>query len=385
MPRPFLELTVEQFAAMLDQFPWVRRVTEVHVHHTFRPNHADFASRPPIQSIEGMFRFHTEERHFSDIAQHVTIDPRGVIWTGRNWNQPPASATGFNVNSTAGPFMFEMIGNFDLGEDRWEGEQRAAAIEVIARVQKLFGLPPDAFRFHHEMSQKSCPGSALKKPDVLGDIQSAHERLAAPRSISRGAFDEGASRDRATVDRLLQLFDVKPRGVLSPDGETELPEAEMSIREGDMSAGNRSAFSAARDTDIRDLTPEDLSLLRKHVVNLRMGAFSSGGIFQTAPEDVLALFAEHLPKFLDERKAQRPDAKLKLVFFAHGGLNDEAESLKNARNRIPFYLANHCYPVFFVWETGVKETLRDILGSIIGIGGGRALPEVLTNFSDSFL
>src|SRR4029453_5933801 len=91
MPKPFLELTVEQFAAMLDQFPWVRRVTEVHVHHTFRPNHADFASRPPVQSIEGMFRFHTDERHFSDIAQHVTIDPRGMIGAGRDWHAPPAS------------------------------------------------------------------------------------------------------------------------------------------------------------------------------------------------------------------------------------------------------------------------------------------------------
>jgi hypothetical protein len=102
MPRPFLELTLEQFESLVESFPWKRRVTEVHVHHTFRPNHADFAARPPIQAIEGMFRFHTtpkpEGAGFSDIAQHITIDPRGSIWTGRNWNTAPASATGFNGN-----------------------------------------------------------------------------------------------------------------------------------------------------------------------------------------------------------------------------------------------------------------------------------------------
>src|SRR5829696_7484769 len=101
MPKPFLELTLEQFESMVDQFPWRRRITEVHMHHAFRPNHADFAARPPIQSIEGMFRFHTEERGFSDIAQHITIDPDGQVWTGRNWNLPPASAVGHNGTAMA--------------------------------------------------------------------------------------------------------------------------------------------------------------------------------------------------------------------------------------------------------------------------------------------
>ena len=43
MPKPFLELTLEQFADLLQHFPWRRTITEVHVHHTWRPNHADFA------------------------------------------------------------------------------------------------------------------------------------------------------------------------------------------------------------------------------------------------------------------------------------------------------------------------------------------------------
>ena len=177
MPKPFLELTLEQFESLVDHFPWRRRITEVHVHHTFRPNHADFAARPPLQSIEGMFRFHTEDRGFSDIAQHITIDPRGTIWTGRDWNAAPASATGFNGNTTAGPFMFEMIGNFDNGQDPWAGSQRSTAIRVVAKIQAFFGLPPSAFRFHNEMSSKTCPGSTLRRSDLLTEVTTAHTQL----------------------------------------------------------------------------------------------------------------------------------------------------------------------------------------------------------------
>jgi hypothetical protein len=73
------------------------------------------------------------------------------------------------------------------------------------------------------------------------------------------------------------------------------------------------------------------------------------------------------------------------VFFAHGGLNDEIESLHNARRRIPFYLANHCYPVFFVWETGPKETVRDIVSQLFGLPAPRSVLESASSLTDPVL
>jgi hypothetical protein len=373
MPKPFLELTVDQFADLVLGFPWNRTISSVHLHHTFRPNHSDFASRPPAQSIEGMFRFHTETRGFSDIAQHVTVDPTGKIWTGRNFNMPPASSTGFNGNSKVGPFMIEMIGNFDVGNDRWEGAQREAAIAVVALVQKLHRLSPSAFQFHHDMNPKSCPGTSIKRAEVLAEIEAAHARIPAIPS----------SRERAATDRLFRLLDVGARSVGPLRDEGELPEDMMTLTERAMSAGQAEGFRAARGGDDRDLTPEDRDLLRRHVINLRMGALSSGGEFQTSRDDVLALFAEHMPAFLEARK--REGHPLRLVFFAHGGLNEELESLKNARNRIPSYLENKCYPIFFVWETGVKETLVDVIREIIGLGPGRGIFGAITDFTDPAL
>ncbi len=379
MPRPFLELNVEEFARLLRDFPWRRRITEVHLHHTYRPNHADFGSRPPIQSIEGMYRFHTEVQHWSDIAQHVTVDPNGKIWTGRNWNRAPASATGFNGNDVAGPFMIEMIGNFDAGNDKWEGNQRDASVQVIALIQRIFGLAPSALRFHHEMSSKSCPGTSLRKSEVVELVTSAHDAL---RAIPQSGGEEAMA-----ADRLLRLFAVgrESRGSLGAGptaGEGELPEGDMTLREIEAALHDSFAARDAQGVDDSDLTPEQLANLRKYVINLRMGALSSGGVFQTTEPDVEAIFQEHLPAAIEERK--REGNKLKLVFFAHGGLNDEVGSLKNARNRFNFYLQNKCYPIFFVWETGPKETLVDILREIIGLGPGRGVRD-FSDLSDAAL
>ena len=46
--------------------------------------------------------------------------------------RPPASAAGHNGSAMSHPFMFELIGDFDIGRDRFEDPQRQAALEVVA-------------------------------------------------------------------------------------------------------------------------------------------------------------------------------------------------------------------------------------------------------------
>src|SRR5687767_2587466 len=96
MPQPFHQLTLEEFIDLLTRFPFTRRCDAVHMHHTWRPNHKQYKG---LATIESMWRFHTENKGWSDIAQHITIAPDGTIWTGRDWNHPPASALGFNGNT----------------------------------------------------------------------------------------------------------------------------------------------------------------------------------------------------------------------------------------------------------------------------------------------
>jgi hypothetical protein len=54
----------------------------------------------------------------------------------------------------------------------------------------------------------------------------------------------------------------------------------------------------------------------------------------------------------------------RLVLYAHGGLNDEEESLRRIRVMAPYFQANGAYPIFFTWRTGVFESLSGIFEDI---------------------
>jgi len=176
MPPPFRALTIDAFADAVIHYAWMRPIYRVDMHHTWRPSHADWRG---LETVEAMWRFHTLDRGFDDIAQHVSIAPDGLIWTGRDWNKAPASVGG-NMNAQA--FMFEAIGNFDIGQDLLEGVQRDAVVAVIDIVQQQLRLPVQALLFHREVPQteKTCPGTSVDKADIL--------RAVAARRAGRGAI-----------------------------------------------------------------------------------------------------------------------------------------------------------------------------------------------------
>src|SRR5262245_30744499 len=104
MATPIRRLTVAQFTLLALPSQLTRKLVEVHLHHTWRPRREDFRG---LATIEAMRRVHIEQNGWSDIAQHLTVDPQGGLWTGRNWNLAPASAVGHNGTSQEGPFMIE--------------------------------------------------------------------------------------------------------------------------------------------------------------------------------------------------------------------------------------------------------------------------------------
>jgi hypothetical protein len=208
MPPPFRQVNRAQFAQLLEQFQFTRRVTAVHFHHTSVPNHQQFRGH---ESVVSMFRHHTVNRGFRDIAQHVTIAPDGTIFLGRNWNLPPASSVGANGTRLAGPFMFETVGNFNVGRDPFTDPQRRTVITVIALVQRRFGLPSAALNFHREFASTDCPGGSLHKADIISAVEQigagpvadtagpdplSHEGLRADLSADEAARGEGFDLDQ---------------------------------------------------------------------------------------------------------------------------------------------------------------------------------------------
>ncbi|MDR5781304.1 caspase family protein [Caballeronia sp. LZ065] len=344
MPSRFKRLTLAQFEELVAQFDWTRQINAVHMHHTWKPARADFQEEA---TIEAMWRFHTQTNHWSDIAQHITIDPKGMIWTGRNWNMPPASAKGHNGNEAAGPFMFEMIGNFDADHDTFDGEQRKTVIGVIAIVQEHFGLASSTLMFHNQMSAKTCPGSAIDRDEVIRAVEEARASPGAGSRSVNDPFPAHAIEPDADVEHALKLLRHAP-STLADDDNAEHDDHGHASRDGDRS----------RDT-FRDLTPDDLQAMRPHVVNLTMGRFSNDGEWTTSASDVDAIFDGHLEQALRERNAT--DEPLRIVVFAHGGLVDEKAGLQIAHKALQWWKDNHVYPLYFVWETGAFESIGQLL------------------------
>ncbi len=114
------------------------------------------------------------------------------------------------------------------------------------------------------------------------------------------------------------------------------------------------------DAEERDWTAEERDVFSRHVVNLRKGKLSAEGSFSSTPEQVERIFAELIPAYAAAQKARGMTPRV--MFYAHGGLVEEREGLLPVLARRRFWDLNGVYPVYFVWETGLRETLTDIIG-----------------------
>ena len=352
MPEPIARLTLAQFQLLLpDRHALTREIRAVHLHHTWKPERADFRG---LRTIEGMRNFHLEQG-WEDIAQHLTVDPAGGLWTGRNWNRPPASSRGHNGTTAAGPFMIEMVGNFDTGHDAFDGEQRESALEVVAHLLRVFGLSVADIRLHRELNQggKTCPGSGIDRDDIERDVQKRLRRKApaATRLFAR--------------EHLLGYDVTRPapapvRGLDGVEVDATVPENDAAAAAVDVRTRRAVAAAQRAARYSRDLSQlvgaertrgEDWSMLKPHVVNLSRGELSEGGAFATSPADL-----DNIVDAIRDRAASVAD--LKVLLYAHGGLVGESDALGYARQMHRWWLERGVYPIFFIWESGLLEILR---------------------------
>lgn len=333
------------FERLLEQWQPRRQIDEFHVHHTWRPRRADFRG---LATVEAMRRYHMQHAGMSDIAQHLTIDPQGGLWTGRPFDRAPASIRGRNGDARRGPFMIEMVGNFDTGHDVLDGAQKASVQAVIVAVLRKFGLGVEAIRFHNEKvfrAGKTCPGTSLDLAAFRAEIAGL---LDGTRSIERAAQSD-AHMDADAV----RAFASEARDAGGGEDTVEAPHMEVPERRWMLA---QQAFLAELMDDgaagARG-TGAGFDMLKPYVVNLSKGVLSTQGEFLHASDNSLRTIAgKHLPDYIATQRTPR------IVFYAHGGLVNEAGALRYARTVLPWWLAHGVYPIFFVWESGLLETLR---------------------------
>lgn len=125
-------------------------------------------------------------------------------------------------------------------------------------------------------------------------------------------------------------------------------------------ASARTRTATASGGELATVPGTDLRTLQDHVVDLgNNGRLSQSGKFTSWPGQIEGAF-RHMDA-THARWAAEGDATPRVVLYAHGGVVSEADGLKIAQKQLGWWLNNHVYPLFFVWESGPLETVGDVL------------------------
>ena len=116
------------------------------------------------------------------------------------------------------------------------------------------------------------------------------------------------------------------------------------------------AITAASERAVR---PWDEAAALKHTLIMgNEGKVINRLVENAGPKQTAARFVFEGPKEFFEAN---PGAARKVAIYAHGGLNEEGDSLARIRSLGPYFEANGIYPLFMTWKTGVWESLVNIM------------------------
>jgi len=159
------EVSLQTFRGLVADAPPNRNMTEVILHHTESPTVAQWRG---LSTWEGIRRYHTATKGWSDIGYHVGVGPDGSVWLLRPVQRTGAHCVGHNGYSIG----VAMIGNFDAGHDS-SGVRLPAAAEVMGALCKRFALTEGNVWLHRDFADKTCPGTGIDRGDVRSRVQAA--------------------------------------------------------------------------------------------------------------------------------------------------------------------------------------------------------------------
>lgn len=199
--------SVEEFRNYINTLNVSRSVRLIQLHHTYSPAYKQFTGDNHTQLQTGMRNYHIKNNGWSDIGQHFTIFPDGVIMSGRSMEKIPAGIKGANT----GAVCIECLGNFDKGADAMCDSQKEAIVSAVKILLEKFNLKAkDAVIYHgwwsasgtklgdysKTKSAKTCPGTNF----FGGNTRSAFESNLLP------LLEETAKKDnkREEITEIIQ-------------------------------------------------------------------------------------------------------------------------------------------------------------------------------------
>lgn len=179
----FKSYDIDEFKNYITSLNVSRRISRVQLHHTYSPGYAQFTGSNHTALQTGMRNCHIKNNGWSDIAQHFTVFPDGVIMSGRSMEMVPAGIKGAN----SGAVCIECLGNFDRGGDAMTDVQKTAVVAVIKILLDRFGLDARSSVIYH--------GWWTASGTALGDYSAARSAKTCPGTNffggnSRSAFEQ---------------------------------------------------------------------------------------------------------------------------------------------------------------------------------------------------
>ncbi len=126
------QVSLEECSEHIRQVPVERRISEVVVHHTWRPTAADYHG---LTTVRGVRRYHMQQRGWSDNGYHIMIGPSGDIFLCRPMSRAGAHCRGHNQHSIG----LAYIANFD-SESPADYPAVAVGQQVVAALLERFEL-----------------------------------------------------------------------------------------------------------------------------------------------------------------------------------------------------------------------------------------------------
>lgn len=177
----FTKMSISEFEQWIAAQRVARTVLILQQHHTWSPDYSLFNGANHFTMQKGMRDHHVNSNGWSDIGQHFSIFPDGVIVTGRTLESSPACIFGNNANS----ICIENVGNFDTGKDVMHAEHSDAIIRATAAICRKFSIPLNTNKvvYHHWFNlstgarnngsgnNKSCPGTAFFGGNKVADCE----------------------------------------------------------------------------------------------------------------------------------------------------------------------------------------------------------------------
>jgi hypothetical protein len=174
--------------------------SRVVLHHTWKPTVAQWRG---LASMQGMQSFYRSKGWSS--APHIYVAPDG-IWLATPMREVGIHAGSGNSGNWGGKWSYsiglEMVGNYDKQRPSgavWEGSKA-----VLGELSKRLNIAPrQLIYFHRDFSTKSCPGWAVTKDWVWGEVEAYVNNAKPPKPPAIGKVGTPTPEQETLMESLL--------------------------------------------------------------------------------------------------------------------------------------------------------------------------------------